>query len=50
VPTPEDGRVRPKHVVAEYTQEKYRNKNVAGRAVITRIYRRLIVMQEDAEI
>jgi hypothetical protein len=35
VPKPEDGRVRPKQVVEEYMQDKYKNKNVAFRAVIT---------------
>jgi hypothetical protein len=25
VATPEDGRLRPKHVVDEYTQDKYKN-------------------------
>jgi hypothetical protein len=47
---PEDGRVRPKHVVEEYTQDKYKNRNVAFRTVITHKYIRLIVMQQDAEI
>jgi hypothetical protein len=42
--------VRPKLVVEEYTQDKYENKNVAFRTVITLIYRRLLVMQQDAEI
>jgi hypothetical protein len=50
VPTPEDGRVRPKHVVEEYTQDKYKNKNVAFTTVITFMYRRLMAMQQDAEI
>jgi hypothetical protein len=50
MPTSEDGGVRPKHDVKEYTQDKHKNKNVAFRTVITLIYRRLIVMQEDAEI
>jgi hypothetical protein len=40
VPTPEDGDVRPKHVVEEYTQDKYNNKNVAFRTVVTLVYRR----------
>jgi hypothetical protein len=43
---PEDCRVRPKHVVEEYTQEKY----VAFSTVITLIYRRITVIQQDAEI
>jgi hypothetical protein len=47
---PEDGHMRLKHIVEEYTQDKYKNKNVAFRAVITLIYRRLMVMQQDAEI
>jgi hypothetical protein len=47
---PEDGRVKTKHVIEEYTQDKYKNKNVAFRMVITLIYRRLIIMEQDAEI
>jgi hypothetical protein len=35
VPTPEDGCMRLKCVVEEYTQDKYKNKNVAFRTVIT---------------
>jgi hypothetical protein len=50
VPTPEVGRVRPKHVVEEYTQDKYENKNVAFRTMITLTYRILIVTQQDAGI
>jgi hypothetical protein len=50
VSTPEDGRLRPKHVIEEYTQDKYENKNVAFRAVITLIYRSIMVMQQDADI
>jgi hypothetical protein len=50
VSTPEDGRVRLKHIVEEYTQDKYNNKKDAFRAVITLIYRSLIVMQQGAEI
>jgi hypothetical protein len=41
---PEDGRMRLKHVVEKYTQDKYESKNVAFRTVITLIYRGLIVM------
>jgi hypothetical protein len=37
---PEDGRVRTKHVVEDYTQDKYENENVACKTVITRIYKR----------
>jgi hypothetical protein len=47
---PEDGCIRPRHVLEEYTQDKYKNKNVAFTTVITLIYRRLMVMQQDAEI
>jgi hypothetical protein len=50
VPTPEDGSVRPKHVAEEYTQDKYKNKNEAFRTVIPLIYRRLMVIQQDADI
>jgi hypothetical protein len=50
VPTPEDGRVRPKHGVEEYTQDKYMNKDVTFTTAITLTYRRLMVMQQGAEI
>jgi hypothetical protein len=46
----EDGHVRPKHVVEEYTQDRYVNKNFAFRTMMTLIYRILVVMQQDAEI
>jgi hypothetical protein len=48
VPTPEDGRMRPKHVVEEYTQHKM--KNVVFQTMITLKYRRLMVTKQDAEI
>jgi hypothetical protein len=41
VPTPQDGRMRPKHVVEEYVENKYMNKNIAFGKVIRLIYRRL---------
>jgi hypothetical protein len=50
VPTPEDGCVRPKHVVEEYTQDKYKNKTVAFRAVITFIYRSVMLGDESVFI
>jgi hypothetical protein len=43
MPTPENGRVRPKHVAEEYTQVKYKDKNVAFRTVIELVYRILLL-------
>jgi hypothetical protein len=47
---PEDGRVRSKHIVEEYIRDKYENKNMGFRTMITLMHRRLIVIQQDPEI